>query len=79
MKEWIESVVADLKEEAGGGKRLVSALTLAYCFWKLGINHPKYKEFVFPVLEMLQLSVDTETRTCPEYDFACSSIQTKYR
>lgn len=78
MKEWLESAVEKLMEgpvQDESGRRVISALTLAYCLLILDITQPKHKEFLFPVLEMLQLHVDTEKKVCHGYDHLLTVIQ----
>ncbi len=77
MKVWLEEVVEELVEESddSGGRRIVSALTIAHCFLTLELSQPKHENFLFPVLEMLQLSVDLESRRCHVYDLVRTFIQ----
>ena len=76
MKEWLESVVADLIELQGvdSGRRLASALTIACCFYFLSIFHPKFDKFLVPLLKLLELKVDLERKQCPDYDLVCSLL-----
>ena len=81
MKEWLESIVKKLKEipEDGSGKRLVSAFTIAYCFYQLYIPmHPKLDQFVVPLLQMLQLK-PSKTKMCPEYELLCNVLPKEKR
>ncbi len=54
------------------GKRMVSALTIVYCFYNLGLSLPKLDEFAVPVLKLLELKIDHKKHQCPEYSVVCS-------
>ena len=82
MKKWLESVLESLNEttDDGSGKRLVSALTITYSFYCLSIPmHPKLDLLAVPLLRMLQLKPNTETKRCPDYDLLCSVLPKKKR
>ncbi len=74
LKEWLELIVADLIQLPSdhSGKHMVSALTIAYCFYALGVPQPKLDKFAVPVLKLLELTTDLENRQCPEYSVVCS-------
>ena len=81
MKEWLESIVKVLEERANdcSGKHLVSAATIAYCFYVLTLSQPKLEKFAVPLLGMLELKGNVETRRCPDYDFLCTTLSTERR
>ena len=69
-----------LKEtpDDGSGKQLVSAVTVAYCFYQLSISmHPKLDDFAVPLLQMLRLK--PSNKICPGYDLLCSVMPRKSR
>ncbi len=55
-------------------KHIVSALTVAYCFYALKLSHPKLDKFAIPVLRLLELNSDVEKRECPEYPVVCCAM-----
>ena len=82
MKEWLESIVESLKEipDDGSGRRLVSAVTIAYCFLQLAIptNYLNLDECILPLLQMLQLKA-AESKMCPDYHLLCSVLPKENR
>ena len=81
MKEWLELITKNLTAipDDGSGKRLVSAVTIACCFYRLGIPlHPEVDEFVVPLLQMLQLK-PTKSKMYPQYHLLCSVLPKENR
>ncbi len=79
MKEWMESVVEELMVSNGSGRRVISALTIAHCFKRLEITQPKQKNFLFPVFEMLELGVEMQQKTCPDFELIQAHLLTEHR
>ncbi len=78
---WLETAVEQLmkQKENKQGRRLISALAIAYYLNMFQPSDPKQKEFLVPLLEMLQLHVDSDSKTCPGYTSVKAVVPPEHR
>ncbi len=67
------------QKENKHGRRLISALAIAYYLNMFQPSDPKQKGFLVPLLEMLQLQVDSNSKTCPGYTSVEAVVLPKHR
>ena len=81
MREWLESVVKKVANEPddGHGRRLVAAVTIAYCYHELSIPYPNIDKFTVPLLDMLQLKPNVVDKICPDFDQLCDVLPSELR
>ena len=75
MKEWLEEIIIKLHRVKTLQHQFFSAICVACCLQLCHVNSRlKKKEFLFPLLRMLQVQSDAESRTCPEYACLCDLL-----
>ena len=81
MKEWLESVVDALRDGAAGNtmNQLASALCVTHCLLKVGIFNLKVDKLALSLVGMLQLKHNSVKKECPDYEYLCEILPTKYR
>lgn len=73
MKEWLESVVIRLKDVPDDeSRKLLSAVTIACCFYNFIAQYSKIDMFAISVLEMLQLRPNVGR--CLSYELLCNAL-----
>ena len=72
MKEWLESVLLNLKGIPDESRKLLSAVTIACCFYNFIAQYSKLDTFAISVLEMLQLKPNMGR--CPNYELLCNAM-----
>ena len=75
MKEWLEEIVTALQNVQSSQNQFISATCVACCLQQCHVNfNLKKKDFLFPLMRMLRVQADTESRTLPEYTCLCDLL-----
>ena len=72
MKEWIEEILTVLQSLQSSQHQFISATCVACCLQQCHISYNLKK--LFPLMRMLRVQVDTESRTLPEYTCLCDLL-----
>lgn len=74
MNEWLENVVMKLHRVKTLQRQFISAICVACCLHLCQVDSRLKKDYLFPLLRMLQVQPDRESRTCPEYTCLCDLL-----
>ena len=75
MKDWLEGIVTAILRVQSSEKQFVTATCVACCLKQCKITFSlKKREFLIPLLQMLQIQPVSESRTCPKYTYLCDLL-----
>lgn len=79
IKTWLEGIVAELQNVESLKCQFISSVCIACCVQEYHVPFAKLSEYLYPLLEMLCVQTDAESKSCPNVSYLMDITDKSFR